>query len=164
MTSTDRRRMTPAIVAIIASVFVVAFGAQAWLAQQDNADRDAAAAAQDRRDRAYADCLTEFAADLVATIDTRTQASAALERAEARLARANEAKSRALDEVIVTVLLARRIPPEASEAEFDAALEARVAAQTRYDAVRDDVDRIRARVDEVRADNQYVSPEVVCTR
>ena len=139
----ENRHVTLSLIIIVASLLVVGIGVQALLAQQDNADRD-------RRDRAYADCLTDFASNLVDTIERRTEAGIRLDEAE-------EMKSRALDRLLRITELARRTPPEATSAAFDRALDARVAAQQHYLAVKREVDA-------VRDSNEYVSPEAACPR
>lgn len=153
----ENRHLTLSLIAIIVGLFVIAIGVQAYLVVDDNKDRDAA-------DREYADCLTRFAGDLVDTIETRTDATARLERASARLDEAGEQKDAATDEVFRIVLLARRTPPEATEQQFDAALAARVRAQDRYAEVKTAVADVRAEVEDVRAANPYEKPKAVCSR
>lgn len=151
------RRHTYVIVLIVAALVVIGIGIQAHLAAEDNDQRDA-------RDRAYADCLTNFAADLVATIETRTNAGSRLERAERRLEAAERRKQATLDRLLTITMLARDVPPRATVAQFDKALEARVRAQERYATVYAQVEQVRAATEQVRAANQYVKPQVVCDR
>lgn len=138
-----KRHLTGPVTIILAALFVIGIGTQAWLWQKHDA-------AQDREDREYADCLSNFAADLVETIETRTKASAKLERA-------TERKSEALDNLIVVLDLARQTPPKATDDQFTMALERRLAAQRHYDDV-------QAQLEAVRDDNPYTSPKVVCER
>lgn len=146
----ENRHTTLALLAIVVGVMLAGAGMLFYLAEREDDRQDARALAREQADREYADCLSEFAADLVDTIEVRTEASARLERVGAE-------KDRALDRLLQITELARRTPPEATAQQFDAALAARVAAQARYDEVAE-------KVAEIRADNRYVSPKVVCTR
>lgn len=141
-----RRRKGPTWVAaiiLVASAMVIAIGVQARLDKHEERKRDAA-------DRAYADCLTEFASDLVTTIKTRNQATVKVEQAEQR-------RDDAADRVFATVLGARQTPPAATESDFDRALREQIRARALLDAA-------RANAEAVRAENAYVLPEAVCER
>lgn len=137
----NRRRVSYWTALMLAGLLVVVIGVQAFLAQRDNARRDA-------RDADYAECLTQFSTDLVETIKTRVMASAGLEKAAAR-------KDAALDNLLAVVLEAQR--GKGYGEDFRRALEERVAAQLAY---RD----LAREVDQVRDMNEYQSPEVVCER
>lgn len=139
-----------ATVLLVASFVVVGIGVQAWLATNDNEERD-------RQDRVYADCLTDFAADLVKTIELRTQVNTKVTKAAKR-------KDAALDELLVLTLSAQN-SGATDESQLDPALVARykevlkerVAAQQAYD-------RAFKKANETRKENQYQSPKAVCSR
>lgn len=138
-----RHPSTYGLVMAVAALILIGIGTQALLAAQDNAQRDA-------RDRRYTQCLSEFASDLVTTIERRTRATERLDRAKA-------ARDAATDRVIRVVVLARRVPPEATEAEFDRALEAQLAAQQH-------LQQVRRQTAAVRRVNQYETPAATCQR
>ena len=151
------RPITVSVVAIVASLVVVGLGLQMFLARQDDRARDDAKAVQDQRDRAYADCLTDFAADLIDTLQAGQEATS-------RLNRARDRKDKALDRLIVISAKAQAsgamteedLPPGLLE-RYERVLAERVAAQRAYNrAVRQYI--------ETRKENPLVSPRVVCTR
>lgn len=146
----ENRHTTLSLLALVVGIMLAGAGILFWLAERQDARFADRALERESADRAYADCLTEFASDLVDTLEARTEAAARLERASA-------AKDRTLDRLLLITELARRTPPEATAAQFDRVLDARVAAQDRYD-------RIADRLAIVREENEYVRPEVVCSR
>ncbi len=81
-------------------------------------------------------CISQWGKEVVETIETRSNATAKLERALA-------VKDKAYDEVIRIAALRNRTPPEATELDGDAALEAANNARARVEAVRIQVDDIR---------------------
>lgn len=133
----------PATLFVVLSIVLVAVGAQAWNAQHQQRVRDA-------RDRAYADCLTGFASDLVETLEAR---SGAYMREQG----AKDARDRAVDNVVYTVILTRKHPPAASSRDLTRALAAAAKARAHLDVVAE-------RSAKVRAANSYVLPQAVCTR
>lgn len=151
------RHLTLTILTMVIGLMLIFAAGQLWASEREEDERAAYLAEQaenakerEQADRAYADCLTKFAADLVDTINTRTDATIRLERAAER-------KDDALDRLLFVTALTREIPPEATAEEFDAALRARVAAQ-------EDFEKVKRQVDEVRADNPYAKPKATCTR
>lgn len=138
------------IVLVLSSFIVIVLAVQIWLAQQDDAARDREQERQDHRDRAYAECLSQFASELVEALERRTSAATAVERAEER-------KDAALDSLLSITELSRRRPPKATAAEFDQALRARVAAQEQYE-------RVRSQQRATRRQFDFQNPEVVCER
>lgn len=151
----ENTSLTMGLALIIAGMFVVAIGAQSYVALRDNANRDA-------QDADYAECLSDFAADLVRTIRVRTGAAGEVEELEAQLQDAEDTKNDALDRIILVVSQARA--GAGFDDRFDAALDRRVSAQNRYDEVRSQVDAAREKLDETRAMNEYQSPRVTCER
>lgn len=146
--NTERRVI--AIVVLLASVFVMALGAQVYVAQRDASARDDRAAAQRISDQAYAECLTRFGNELVTGLRTLTRVNRRLEQATA-------AKSDTLDALLVITELGRRNPPKATGTQFDNALKARIDAQKNYD-------RVEAEVNDVRDDTPLEKPQAVCAR
>lgn len=146
----ENRRITVGLILIAAASFIIVIGAQAWLAQRENAD-------QDRQDRAYAECLTAWADDVVDALETRTEANRELDTARDR-------KDKLLDRLIVISSQAQQydaqdksdLPPKLLE-RYERTLAARVDAQR-------DFDQLRANLVRVRARNPYVSPRVSCRR
>lgn len=155
--SRGNRSLTVSIVVIVASLVVVGIGVQMLLAGQDDRARDAAKASQDAADRAYADCLTNFAADLVDTLQAGREATV-------RLNQARDRKDRALDRLIVISAKAQTtgakteadLPPKLVRA-YERTLLERVAAQHAYN-------RASRHYVETRKENPLVSPKVVCSR
>lgn len=150
-----------AVVLILASLFVVAIGAQAFIAARDNAARDAETArenaARDAADREYADCLTEFADDLVATLQAVRKVNRDVLAAQVR-------KDAALDRVFELTRQAQASGATDNEEvdpailkEYRAVVRERVAAQAAYDAA-------LRKSRETQKENPYVSPKVVCDR
>lgn len=162
----DPSRLIIGVACLVAGLCAVVLGIQIVITQHQADAAAAREAAQNRADRAYADCLTRFASDLVDTLEARGDATARLQAAQALVDDAAEVKDQALDRVVTVVLLARRDPPEATPAQFDAALAARVDAQRHYDAVARHYARVEARVEKVRGkpSNQYVKPKARCQR
>lgn len=155
--SRENRHFTLSIVAIIVGLFVVAIGVQAYLVMQDNGQRDRARAEQDAADRRYADCLTNFAADLVNTLQAGRESAVDLEAARAR-------KDRALDQLIAITARAQatgaqtqaELPPRLVS-RYERVLAERVDAQRAYN-------RAVRHAQQTREDNPLVSPKVVCKR
>lgn len=133
----------PAVLTLIISVAMVIIGVQIFVANQQKDARDA-------RDRAYANCLADFASDLVETIEARTNAGTKVELAAER-------RDDAVDDVLRITALARKEPPKATVEDFDRALKEAVRAKK-------DLRRVRKAAAEVRQDNQYTAPEIVCDR
>lgn len=155
--SRENRHVTLSLVLIVTALMLVGVGAQAYLAQQDSEARQHENVVRDQRDQAYARCLTDFAADLVDSIDARATANAELNAAR-------DEKDRLLDALLRITARAQasgaesqsQLPP-ALVARYEHVLAARVKAQRHYDA-------IARRVEAVQERNPYVSPKVVCTR
>lgn len=153
----ENRRFTVGIIVVVASIVVIAIGVQAYLAQQDNAARDKAAAEDRERQRAYVKCLNKFASDLVDTLKVRAGANQAL-------IEAGERKDKALDELINVSAAAQasgaqsqdELPPGLLD-RYEAALTERVAAQKEYN-------RLKAEAKQTRAENPLVKPKATCTR
>lgn len=142
VTSETRQRIKGGVFAIALSLFLVGAGIQAFLANQ----------ASDRfRDQQT--CLNHFAADLASTLNARVQSNA-------KLADATGARNEAADRVITIVALGRRKPPEATEVQFDAALESFVKAKVELEAVQRQVDSELARNPYPKTD----TPQAVCSR
>lgn len=106
----ENRHTTLTLIAILVSIFLVGAGVMFWLAEREDDRQERAAYEREVADRAYADCLTDFAADLVDTLDTRTTAAARYERVRTRLETASADKDRALDRLLFVTELARRTP------------------------------------------------------
>lgn len=153
----ENRNLTVPFVVIVASFVVLGIGIQMLLARSDDQARDAAKAAQDARDRAYADCLTDFAADLVNTLQVGRDATAQLNEARDR-------KDKALDRLIVISAQAQasgaktqdELPPGLLK-RYERVLAERVAAQKAYN-------RASRQYVKSREENPLVSPRVVCKR
>ena len=162
--SQENRHFTLSLIAIIVGLFVVAIGVQAFLVQQarDDAaqarnDFDKEQLKQDAKDQAYSECLTNFAADLVDTLQAGRDATA-------RLNNARDRKDKALDQLIVISAKAQatgaqtqdQLPPGLVR-RYERVLAERVAAQKAYNqASRNYV--------QTRQANPLVSPKVVCNR
>lgn len=142
-------RLSVALIA--ASLFVVAIGVQAYVEKQDQGRDDA-------REDAQVACFEKWGEDMVDTITTRTGAKRAGTSATGAagsidLERATQRRDRALDQIILTVIAFREIPPQADDADFDRVLE-------EYAAAIRNLERVSADVDATRADNPY--PELHC--
>jgi uncharacterized membrane protein YccC len=146
----ENRRLTVAVIFIVLGGVLLGAGIQFYLAQANSAR-------QDRADREYADCLTNFAADLVDTLRAGRRASAELEAARAR-------KDRALDRLLTITQQAQAsgaktqddLPPGLL-ARYERVLAERISAQHAYNrAVRN--------TQQTRQENPLVSPKVVCSR
>lgn len=137
VTRDEKHRVKYGVSVLAVAAFIVTIGVQTTLAERDNEDRDRAYARQ-------AECLNDFAADMIATLNTRVAANERLDEARA-------ARDRAADRVIVVVALARRIPPEANEKQFGAALEKFVEAKA-------NVDRVARETKATLANNAYPDP------
>lgn len=131
------------VIALVAGAMLVVAGIQFTLSRTASADRE-------RDDRAYSECLTDWADDLVLTIQQRTDAGA-------RVAEAEQARDTAVDRLLAVVARARETPPRATEVDFTEALADALRARGRLDAE-------QKRYDEVKAANQYVLPRAVCER
>jgi type II secretory pathway component PulL len=150
MTGQQKQRLSILVILVVASVFVVGIGAQAYLAQREDAE-------QDRQDRQYAECLTNFAAELVKAIEVRAEANMQLDRVR-------DKKDRLLDQLIVFSLEAQQrgyteqedVPPRFLR-EYQRILAARVEAQEEFT-------ELKKRLDTTLKDNPYVSPRVTCKR
>lgn len=138
-----RRPNWVGVVILVASAMVIGIGIQAYLNQRSGD-------AQDKADRRYSDCLTGFAADLVKTIQDRSEANK-------KVATAERARDDAVDQVLDVVDRGRQHPPRATEKDFDRALQRAVEARRH-------LHRVQARADRVLAKNQYVLPQAVCSR
>lgn len=155
--SRENRHATLSLIAIIVGLLVVGIGVQAYLAQQTRIDRDQARSTQDRADRKYADCLTNFAADLVNTLQAGREATAQLNEARDR-------KDKALDRLI-SISAEAQASGAKTEADlpkgllhrYERALVERVAAQKAYN-------KASRQYEQSRVDNPLVSPKVVCKR
>lgn len=153
----ENRHTTLALLALVTGIMVAGAGILFWLAERQDdrfADR---ALEREQADRAYADCLTDFAADLVTSLEKRTQAAAELEDARER-------KDDALDALLRISARAQaydvdtqdELPPGLVK-RYEATLTERIAAQRAYD-------RIDRKLEKARAANPYISPKVVCNR
>lgn len=149
--SRENRHLTLSLALVIAGLFIVGIGAQAYVAARDNAERD-------RQDREYAECLTQFAADLSAAAEARSLAAGDLNAAR-------DHKDRLLDRLLVIIAQAEahrdddrdaELPP-ALLARYERVLEARVEAQERFHAVEREYQRTISR-------NPYKNPKVECDR
>ena len=136
------RHLTLGILLMVLGLMLAFAGWQAWMV-----DKAAEQRANDRA--AYARCLGDWGQRLVEAVRQRTEATKELERA-------GDAKDRTLDRLLTVTEKARRHPPDATAADFDRALDARVAAQRRYERVKDELAQ-------VRRENPYKAPEVVCS-
>lgn len=153
----ENRHTTLAVLALALGIMVIGAGIQLGLSEREDDRRQAAIASREVADRAYADCLTDFAADLVETIEARTDAASVLEEARAR-------KDQALDTLLSIVARAQAydaddrsdLPPGLLD-RYEAALLERVDAQRDYD-------RVAGKLERTREQNPYVSPKVVCER
>lgn len=148
----DRGDVKMALFAFAAALVMVGAGVQVALIQKsadDYRDRQETYAAQVSEQREAdvrrQDCLNRFATDLAATLQIRVKANA-------RLARAQDAKDSANDRVIQVVALGSRIPPEATAADFTAALEAAVRAKAH-------LVKVKAEVDKTLDRNEYPAPD-----
>lgn len=118
---TFRRSTWLAIVILIGSGMVVSIGVAAALQQRDTARNAAARAAEVT---VYSECLTAWGADLVETINERNKVRQAYDDAVTDRADATAT-------VVRVVLLLRRVPPEATARQLDAALAAAANADNR---------------------------------
>jgi hypothetical protein len=132
---------------LVAALVVIAIGVQARLAQQDNAQRD-------RQEARRSMCLNHFAATLIDTINTRSEANA-------DLLAANKAKDDATDQVVAVVAAANFHPPKSPvqiakiEDEFTAALH-------RFTRAKAALLKVQATTKATLATNPYVNPRTVC--
>lgn len=147
----DRGDVKMALFAFAAALVMVGAGVQVALIQKsadDYRDRQETYAAQVSEQReadvARQDCLNRFASELALTLQVRVKANA-------RLARAQDAKDAANDRVIEVVALGSRIPPEANAADFSEALEAAVRAKAR-------LVKVKAQVERTLTKNEYPDP------
>ncbi len=139
MTSSARDNRRAYIAGTIALVLLILAGVftakQVTESAADEAARDRTAQFE-----AQAACISQWGKEVVETIETRSEATAKLERALA-------VKDKAYDEVIRIAALRNRTPPEATEIDGDAALEAANEARERVEKVRIEVDDIRDTVE-----------------
>lgn len=139
------------LIIVIASAFVVAIGISSALAQADNKARDHDREVQQAADRDRQECLNEFAADLVSTLQ-------AVRAANLKVAAAQERKDAALDDIFVLLAANNQRPPgsPAEEARvrerFANAVAERVASQRALDRAKRD-----AAV--TQAENPYKDPK-----
>lgn len=132
---------------VVLSIVAVVVGIQVYLGKRAEAEND-------RRDAVYATCIKEYAQEGLKTIvDTAVARNAANKDVE----KAVRLRDNAVDHVLKIVLQARRIPPRATEAEFDAALKqaARAKAKLRFE---------RREARKVKIENQYTVPVPECER
>lgn len=135
------RRMLAAVGAFAVGAVLIGFGAQQALYQHDQrAERD--------RDRALTECLKSWGDEVVATLQTRTGATAELDPAVDR-------RDDAVDDVLAVVALIRRNPPEATEDQLDRRLE-------RFTRAKRDLREAKLVVERARAANPYVPPRLTC--
>jgi hypothetical protein len=148
--SRQNRHLTLALALVAAGLIVIGGGAQAYLVQKDNAGRD-------RADRRYADCLTDFAADLVETLR-------AVRDANQDVTEARNRKDAALDELLELTAQAQASGAKTNdELPRDLVRRYRAALRERIDAQRD-YSKAIAEATRTQAENPYVSPKVVCRR
>lgn len=155
--TSDRGAGRVGIVTLLASLVVIVLGVQMLVALRTDARDDQREARQDAADRAYADCLTTFAADLVDALQTRTEASAELEAARSD-------KDRLLDRLLELTQAATasgaesndELPPGLLE-EYRQVLRDRVTAQATFREAERELRKARRQ-------NPLVAPEVTCTR
>ena len=153
----ENRHLTLSLLLIIMGVIAVGVGVQAWLVHQDDEARDAQLRQQERRDDAYADCLTEFAADLVESLR-------AVRAANRELDDARDRKDSALDQLVEISAQAQATGAE-TQADLPPGLIARyerVLAE-RIDAQRD-FTRLKRQAVETQDENPLESPKVRCRR
>lgn len=144
------------IVVLFASLLIIVLGVQMLVALRSQAADDERDARQDVRDRAYADCLTEWGETLYTALSTSRDAATQVEAALAR-------KDRLLDRLLVVVAQAQatgasereELPPELL-AEYQDVLLARIDAQADYR-------RLQLELEDTRQENPLVAPEVTCS-
>lgn len=141
------------VVLVVASLFVVALGIQAWMEQRDQA-------ADDRREDKQVACFEQWGKDFVDTATTRTDSTIELEAAEKRLQRAESRRDAGIDRIFLIVIAFREVPPRATEDDFNRALAEYQKALTARDRIRDHLEGVRDQVDGIRASNPY--PELHC--
>lgn len=153
--SRENRHLTVPIVIIVASLVIIGIGAQAWIAS--------------REDRARTECLEQFGADIVTSLNASRTANARLTRAQGHLTDAGERKDNALDRLITISQQAQQsgaqsqedLPPGLLD-EYERVLAERVKAQRAYDRVKTRVDRLQAEADATRAANPLQPPKLTC--
>lgn len=140
-------RKRPGWSAVVFGIVLLAIGAQ-QLQYQANSDAD------DRRIKQNTDCvsrwgqeMSEWGADVVETIGTRTDATQRLEAAKER--RAN-----AVDRIINVVILGRSVPPRADEKDFDRAL-------VKFAAAKANLRSTRKSTKQTRDENPYPAAPVL---
>jgi len=154
----DRGDIKMAVFAFAAALVLIGAGVQVALIQKsadDYRNRQETYAEQVAEQRAAdvarQDCLNRFASELAVTLQVRV-------RANARLAKAQDAKDAANDRVIEVVALGSRIPPEANAKDFTDALEAAVRAKAH-------LVKVKAEVEKTLGQNEYpdpATPKSVC--
>lgn len=142
-----RRRDFYGIVIIVFLVALALIALQMYQAQGAQDDRDAARAETQKDLAAYAECMSAWGEDLVSTVRTRYSATKAENKAKAQ-------RDKAMDDIVLTVVAARRVPPEATSADFT-----RVLAQY-VKALRNKA-RVEAEANATRERNPYPKPQCV---
>lgn len=142
-----RRGTWLGIVLLIASGMVVSIGVAASLQQRnsDRADQNRAAEL-----KSYSQCISQWGADLVATINARNA-----ERT--RYDAANQARADAFAGVVRVIIGLRVDPPRATDRDLTRVL---AEAEQADDRVR----RAAAALSDAQAGNTYESPTLACGR
>lgn len=136
-----RRGTHIATLAVVASVLLLIIGGQAYLYQRDQSADDQRVSDAVAELKRTTDCVRSWGEDFAETTSTRvgeTDAPGAVD-----LERAQERRDDALDEIILTVIAFREIPPSADDADFDRALREYAAAIRNRDRVQSEVETTR---------------------
>lgn len=129
---------------IVASIVVLVIATQMFLYQQQEDERRERDAARDACVAQFNEDKARWATDLIEVLDARVTANNRLESA------ANERLDR-LDRVVLVVIALRAVPPRATEADFDRALD-------RYEDALDSYRAQRAETVDTRSENPYPEP------
>lgn len=144
-------------VILICSMFVLLIGGQTFLEQRnDRADEKRISDAVDRLDTRTGqltdliDCIQTWGQDFADVTTTRVGQNAATGTVD--LERAEKRRNDALDQIILTVIAFREIPPQADDEDFDRVL-------TEYAAAIRNLNKVSREVDVTRASNPYPALE-----
>lgn len=144
----DRHGKMIVIIMVVSALFL-GLAAQQFFAQRQQAS--------------LVDCVSEWGADMVETIEVRTTASADVEKATKNFAAKSQKKEVALDTIINTIILLRRNPPEAIQADLSDALAMYAQAKIVEDRAAERLEEEQERLAETRRLNQYpTAPALAC--